>query len=482
MGVAGGLRCPWGEDGWWHDSREAAANRPRSTSPRCGPVVGQKEFAMLWMLPRRRAPSLLMVVLLAAAVPVSAARVAPRAYAVVDLGVPAGAEHVEARDINAAGAVVGSLIDDRLARQAFYWEGGRFRSLTIDGGEGVAWDINDFGEAVGVAYHPSPGVTRAVRWTNPAATGRGKFLGGDYSAALGIDDAGRVVGAAGRGNAQRATLWQDGRATDLGTLGGPSQAVAINARGQIAGSASLGPLDVGPNHAVLWDGSRPTDLGTLGGDESLAWQINDTGVVVGESETVSGEHQARRAFRWQGGTMEDLGTLPGFAESGARGINNAGQIVGFAANPNTPDSVAVLWDGGRIVDLNTLLPPDSGVALRAAVAINDTGQILGQGWAGADRRTRSFVLTPATSQATPSSSPEPPSSQMRGDDVDRPDSSAAQRSRREGRPARPRRRASRSTVSSLIPRVTVRWGCTAPVETVTLLEESSGSPTNSLPR
>jgi len=35
------------------------------------------------------------------------------------------------------------------------------------------------------------------------------------------------------------------------------------------------------------------------------------------------------------------------------------------------------------------------------VAINDVGQILCLGWAGDDRRTRSFVLTPPSGRSTP---------------------------------------------------------------------------------
>jgi len=117
---------------------------------------------MLWMMLRHLAPSLRLVVLLVAAILAPAARAAPAAYTVVDLGLPAGAEHVEARDLNAAGAVVGNLLDDRLSQQAFYWEGGRFHFLTVDGGESVAAAINGRAQVVGRVYR-APGITQAAR-------------------------------------------------------------------------------------------------------------------------------------------------------------------------------------------------------------------------------------------------------------------------------------------------------------------------------
>jgi uncharacterized membrane protein len=56
---------------------------------------------------------------------------------------------------------------------------------------------------------------------------------------------------------------------------------------------------------------------------------------------------------WAHGKMTDIGTLTGFANSGARGINNRGQIVGFATDGYPALSVkghlrfvawhAVLW-------------------------------------------------------------------------------------------------------------------------------------------
>jgi probable HAF family extracellular repeat protein len=65
-----------------------------------------------------------------------------------------------------------------------------------------------------------------------------------------------------------------------------------------------------------------TDLGTLGGD-TFAWGINASGQISGYSyDTSAGQV---RAFRYSGGTMNNLGTLGG-STSSAYGINNAGQV------------------------------------------------------------------------------------------------------------------------------------------------------------
>jgi probable HAF family extracellular repeat protein len=130
-------------------------------------------------------------------------------------------------------------------------------------------------------------------------------------------------------------LWDsDGSATDLGNLGGTMVNVAagINFRGEVVG-ASQSSKD-GNLHAFLWTkDTGMQDLGLLGTDSLTAptW-INNRRQVVGGS--CPGPEGGCLAFLWQDKTLTDLNTL--IPAGGplyllfAFGINESGEIVGQA--------------------------------------------------------------------------------------------------------------------------------------------------------
>jgi probable HAF family extracellular repeat protein len=180
--------------------------------------------------------------------------------------------------------------------------------------------------------------------------------------------------------------------TDFGTLGGTfSTAGAINNRGSVVGFATLtGDTSV---HAFLWRKGLMTDLGTLGGSDTLpfsaAVDINDSDEIVGFSETSTpdplgenfcGDSLVCLPFVWRAGVMSPLPTLGG-NNGQASGINNRGEVVGFAEN-STPDPTCVppqvlrvepvIWDKGEVQELPTFPGDPDGVAN----AINDAGQVL----------------------------------------------------------------------------------------------------------
>jgi probable HAF family extracellular repeat protein len=130
-------------------------------------------------------------------------------------------------------------------------------------------------------------------------------------------------------------------------------------------------------HALLWQDGRAIDLGNLGGTmNNEGVDINDLGQVVGNSD-LAGD-TTMHGFLWQSGKgMIDLGTLPGDVGSDGDGINNLGQVVGGSWDADGNDS-AYIWQNGVMTDLNTLIPADSPLYLiEATGTINDEGQIAG---------------------------------------------------------------------------------------------------------
>jgi hypothetical protein len=60
-------------------------------------------------------------------------------------------------------------------------------------------------------------------------------------------------------------------------------------------------------------------------------------------------------------------------------INDKGDIVGFAISGTTFSSTALIWQDKKPVDLNPLIPANSGWFLPAASSINNAGEIVGYG-------------------------------------------------------------------------------------------------------
>ncbi len=75
-----------------------------------------------------------------------------------------------------------------------------------------------------------------------------------------------------------------------------------------------------------------------------------------------------------------LGTLnhtKGPDQSHATGINDKNQLVGYSGSGY--DVHAFLYESGKMTDLNNAIAPGTGWLLTRASAINNKGEILGQG-------------------------------------------------------------------------------------------------------
>jgi probable HAF family extracellular repeat protein len=274
--------------------------------------------------------------------------------------------------------------------------------------------VNDRGEVVGAAMNTIPdsnsiwGIgyqTRAFYWENGVMQDLGTLGTGTDALAGLINERGQVVGNSYT-NAIPSAVCNDNIAyyllttgafiwdkkngmKDLGGFGGTcTLASDLNNRGQVVGGSALPGDSI--FHPFVWDAETGmTTLGTPDGGYGGAGALNENGDVVGSGEDNSSVIHAllwrKRGGKWR---MTDLGTFAGgcpFASS----VNASAQVVGFDQCAGLP---FLSEDGAPIVDLNTLVPSDSGLQLNELGNINDRGEISINGWDGSNNH--SVVLIP----------------------------------------------------------------------------------------
>lgn len=200
--------------------------------------------------------------------------------------------------------------------------------------------------------------------------------------------------------------------------------------------------------AAYYNGSKLTKMGTLGGPSSFARDINDAGLIVGESNISTPQFRKSRAFTYQDGVMSELdlgitdfsnatcvsqnGWIAGHwspNSSVARdvyiykdgkkivysrksrtidepsGINNSGTAVGsgedgFDASTGKPiNPVGYIYQDGHSMDLAEISDAkEIGIEIWYLNDINNKGQIVGTGFDGL--RPVSFIANPVPEPAT----------------------------------------------------------------------------------
>ncbi len=167
--------------------------------------------------------------------------------------------------------------------------------------------------------------------------------------------------------------------TNLGTLGSTRSAVTngLNDSGQVVGSSyTTYTTGNAAQHAFISaaNGGSLTDLGTLGGIHSGATGINNNGQAVGFANTTGDATSHTFISTANGGSLTDLGTLGG-TYSQAFGINNSGRVVGYSGTTSGVQHAFIsAVNGGSLTDLGTL-----GGTFSQAFGINNNGQVVG--WA-----------------------------------------------------------------------------------------------------
>jgi probable HAF family extracellular repeat protein len=346
-------------------------------------------------------PAIVVALVATAMVSVTAparAATTPR-YTVQDLGTLPGDYSSTAMGINANGDVVGWSAGPTGTRAFLYTNAAGMTALAGPAGRPVttARAVNGIGTVVGNASTGGSDIGHAVRWQAGVPLDLGTLGTGDYSDARGVNATGVTVGSSHTDGGGLLALHAFRYTNTLGMAdltptSDDAHAEAINDAGQIAGWRD--------GRAFRRTGTTFTDLGVASGfASSFAYAINGSGQVAGH--VISSTGNAEQIFRYTDGTMVILGGLGEFNR--ALGINTAGDVVGYGLPVLGLRQGFVYTDAAGMQGLNQLIDPASGWYILGAGGINDAGQIAG--WASGPIGQRAVRLNPGAVAPTPPNAP-----------------------------------------------------------------------------
>jgi uncharacterized membrane protein len=321
-----------------------------------------------------------------------AAALAPAAYAdapsytIVDLGVVGTGTASQAMGTSPDGSiVVGRSLGTQYAAYTWTAGGGMVALPNLAGRNfAVANDANNAGLAVGTssttAFGSSP---LPVMWNNGTVTALTMPAGYTAGQANSVNAAGVIAGAVGSGSAQRGALYVGGVGSVITatTANGSFMTVAfgINDAGLVVGTG-IDPNNAAVNVGMVYNSVTGvmSSVGALpGGNGALNFAVSNSGYVVGSSMLNQG---SGNSFIWSaGGGMVPIGLPPATIQGSARGVNDAGWVVGTASGVF---AVPYLYADGTTYSLQSLLPAGSGWDLStntssSAMAITNDGSIVG---------------------------------------------------------------------------------------------------------
>jgi hypothetical protein len=246
--------------------------------------------------------------------------------------------------INNRGRIVGKVPDlDGVGYDGIVGDrSGRFRRFDFPGATATyAQGIDERGRIVGAANPTAPDI--AVPGTFGYLLERGRFTriaypGAVYTQAFGVNNRGQVVGEyVDQAGVSHGVRWRNGR---FQTFDGPTGTAAtitdINDRGDMVGAYLLDPSNpfAGGARGFLLRNGRYTTFSAPGLPITVPFGINNRGQISG---TASGfdvtEQHGFLLAQGADGPVTQI-DVPGAPSTGVGGLNDRGQLVGLYENPN----------------------------------------------------------------------------------------------------------------------------------------------------
>lgn len=299
-------------------------------------------------------------------------------YKIADIGTFSNSASVKACSVNDYGEVVGISTNAQGVNTAFYYETNRgmISILNSNAQSSAALSINNQSQIVG-NYVSQKGNKTPVQYSYMVQGVAVTNIHKD-SNVYSVNNSGQVVGSTTAG---KAFLWteEDGK-TNLGN--NFASAAAISDTGVVVGQTNT------QSGYVL--NLETGDSAQIAGATMTG--ISDSGSAIGYTTASDG---TKSSFVWNNGAMT---TISGFEDNDstiAYAVNNNGVVVGSS------DGAAFAWSTiTGAIDLTSLLSADSGWDyLVAALDINNLGQIVG--WGIKDGQTRAFLLTRVAAPEAP---------------------------------------------------------------------------------
>lgn len=290
--------------------------------------------------------------------------------------------------VNDKGVGVGAAETASGAVHAVVWNNGETVDLgALPGGDSSrAFSINNANQITGWA-HDEQGRVRPVRW-DPVEGGGWAItdlgtLGGETGWGNRINSAGTVVGRADLATARYHAFRADGggEPVDLGILDYPqtrgySEALGINDAGVIVGYAYATLF--GPDHAMVIDDRGARDITPPGQFTfARAHAVNASNTVAGILILPGGGTDGFEAAVYtETAGWTELGVVEGMTESEAYDLNDTGEVVGMSYNLETQEYRGFVRFPGTpgVVELNTVTTNAPGNITDAA-DINNAGVI-----------------------------------------------------------------------------------------------------------